>query len=204
VRLTLYFSLVLLAPIGCERSQTAADVPRAQAEPPGAPREQIENPLYTNWAGFKPGTIVVYRAITAQAEHKTTTTTTTTYTLLERTEELVVVEMQAFTKRYDGLEIANPPEKLTSLRRISLPPGVQASEFSKAAGVLERGEETVEANGRAYSAIWQKSKDRNEAGEVLVTTWTSDEVPGKLVRSVTHTPAIGKTTTTELIAAKTP
>ncbi len=112
--------------------------------------------------------------------------------------------MRAFTTRYDGLEIDNPPQKLTNLRRITLPPGTKASEFGKAAGVLERGEEMVQASGRAYSTAWQKSKGRNEAGEVLVTTWTSDAVPGKLVRSVTHTPAIGKTTTIELVAVKKP
>ncbi len=167
-------------------------------------RDPVENPLYKSWAGFKQGTSVVQRAVTEVAGNNAVTTTTTTYTLLDRTDDQVVIEMQAFTKRYDGTETNNPPQQFTNQKWFTLPPGMSKSDFAKPAGQTDQGEETLTLGGKAYKTMWHKSKDRNEAGEVLVQTWTSDEVPGGLVKSITHTPSIGKTTMLELVEVKIP
>jgi hypothetical protein len=73
------------------------------------------------------------------------------------------------------------------------------SRFGQPPAFAETGEEAIETGGRTFKTRWHKSKASNEAGEVFVTTWTSDEVPGGLVKSITRTPGIGKTTTTVLV-----
>jgi hypothetical protein len=195
----------LTAAAGCGRGKPAADdpPPAEPAPPPAPPREQVENPLYRSWAAFKKGTSVVHKSVTAADGNEAVTTTTTTCTLLDRTDDHVVVEMRAKTRRYDGVETDNPPERLTNPRRIGLPPGMTRADFEKAAGAGP-AEETLKLGGKEYRTRRRTSKDRNEAGEVFVDTWTSDAVPGGLVRSVTRTPAIGKTTTQELVEVRTP
>lgn len=197
------FAVLFVSPLlgGCSRPTPLV----AEAPPPTAEtREQVVNPAYQRWAGFKPGTTVTYRAVTGADGEKGVTTTTTTYKLVELTDERAVVEMTATTKRYDGLETTNPPDRLINPRLVSLPPGASKGDLGKPPGAAEQGEAVVESGGRPYRARWQKSKASNEAGEVFVTAWTSDEVPSGLVKSVTHTPSIGKTTTTELVEVKTP
>lgn len=205
MRRALSFAMILgiLALGGC--TPRGADPSTISVEEPSepatvAPREQVENPQYTSWAHFKKGTSVVHKAITKATGHQEVTTTTMTYTLLEREDTHVVVEMKAFTKRYDGIEIKPPPETFHTPRMMTLPPGVTRAGFAKKKNAGEQGEETIPIAGKTYKTKWHKSKDRNEAGEVLVQTWTSEEVPGALVKSITNTPAIGKTTTLEVIA----
>jgi hypothetical protein len=169
-----------------------------------APREQVENPQYKSWATFPKGTTVVLRSVTRADGHPAVTTTTRTYTLLDLTDAEAVIEMRARTQRYDGVEINNPPEKLTVPKRIALPPGVSKTEFEKPAGGDEQGEETVTVGGKEYKTRFSRSRGRNEAGEVLGQVWSSDAVPGGLVKSVTRTPGVGKTTTIELVEVKTP
>jgi hypothetical protein len=198
-------ALLAVAPLalGCGpgKSGTPAGVEGPTA---AAPREQVENPQYTSWAAFPKGTTVILRSETRADGHPAVTTTTKTYTLLTLTDAEAVIEMRARTQRYDGAEINNPPEKLTVPKRIALPPGVSKAEFEKPAGGDEHGEETVTVGGKEYKARFSRSRGRNEAGEVLGQVWSSDAVPGGLVKSVTRTPGVGKTTTIELVEVKTP
>jgi hypothetical protein len=186
--------LVLLV-IGCGDGrptvQPASMTPAA--DEPTEPRESIDNPQYRDWANFPKGTTIVHRSVTRIEGNEGETVTTTTYSLLELTPEQAVIEMQTATRRYDGLETKNAPGKFTYPKRLLLPPG------SKPFEAKDQGAETLVIGGKQYQAKWYKSKDRNEAGEVFTQVWSAADVPGGLVRSVTRTPAIGKTTTTELV-----
>lgn len=207
MRTRVFVALLLLFPCacGCARKVSPGEAPPVEGPAAAGPqRETVENPLYTSWAGFAKGTSVRHKSVTETEGNGPVTTTTTTYTLVERTDDRVVVEMKAFTRQYDGTDIDNPPERLTNPKRVSLPPGTARADFGNPAGVTDRGEETITAGGKEYRTKWYKGKDRSEAGEVLVQVWTSDEVPGGLVRSVTRTPAIGKKTTVEAVEVKAP
>src|SRR5262245_2457645 len=171
---------------------------------PTAAREQVENPQYASWAAFKPGTKVVLRSVTATAGNPAVTTTTKTYRLVELTAEHAVVDVAVRTKRYDGAAFDNPPEKFTFPRLMPLPPGVAKADFGKPVGAQARGEESVTIGDKSYAATWHEGKDRNEAGEVFVKVWTSTAAPGGLIRSVTRIPAVGKTTTIELVEVVLP
>jgi hypothetical protein len=197
---------VIVVPIvlGCQTGNNGAKAPAPAPSAPAAPREQAENPQYASWAGFKPGTSIVHKSVTATAGVEAVTTTMKTFTLIDLTDTRAVVEMRVKTKRYDGVEMDNPPEKFTFPRRITLPPGVSQADFGKPSDAREHGEEIVTLGGKDYPTRWSKGKDRNEAGEVFVQVWSSDAVPGGLVKSVTRIPAVGKTTTIELLDVKVP
>ncbi|HKB03620.1 MAG TPA: hypothetical protein VKD90_15460 [Gemmataceae bacterium] len=181
---------------GCEPSPVSAPAPAR--DEPAAPRDQIDNPQYQSWARFPKGTTVIHRSVTRTDGTEGETVTTTTYTLVEMTPERTVVEVQNSTRRYDGLETRNPPAKYTHPRRIAGPPGGTPAESK------DEGEEKLLVSGREYHTRWHKTKDRNEAGEVFAQVWSSAEVPGSLVKSVMRTPAVGKTTVTELVEVRSP
>lgn len=207
--------LLLLGAIGCDvggstMKAPAVAIPKdddrepADSSASGGDREKIENPQYTSWAAFKPGTIVVHRTVTKATGTDGETVTTSTYKLIELTPDKAVVEIQNSTRRYDGHEVNNPPEKFSHRKDLLLPPGVKREGASKPAGVTAEGEETVRVGGKEYKAKWYRGKDRNEAGEMLTQVWSCPDVPGSLVRSVTDTPAIGKKTTTEVVEIRLP
>jgi hypothetical protein len=187
MRTTLF---VLLAAAGCNRPAPAPEPVKAA---PATPTERIPNPQYASWAKFKPGTRVVVRSTTSTDGHDGKTSTTTTTTLVEVTPTDVAIETQTKSRRYDGHEENNPPSVHRLPKELAVPVGAAA----KTPG--ETGEETVIVGGKTYSSKWHKGKDRNEGGEVSVQTWTSDAVPGGFVKSVSRTPAVGKTTTLEVV-----
>jgi len=213
-------ALAVLLASGCGSGKTAAPIPSVRPDSPDerselekepdsgrlptAAREQVENPQYGSWAGFRPGTMAVLRSVTETAGNPAVTMTTKTYRLSEVTPNYAVVDVTVRTKRYDGAEIDNPPERFTFPRLMPLPPGVTKANFGKPVGALAGGEESVMAGGKVYPAMWHEGKDRNEAGEVFVKVWMSATVPGRLVKSVSRIPAIGKTTTTELVEVRLP
>jgi hypothetical protein len=162
----------------------------------------IESPLYTSWLGYPVGTTTQYKEVTAAGANQTVTTIT--YKLVERTDARVVIEFIADTKYYDGHEAHNPPEKLTNPRYVPWPPGKTKLEFGKPEGLLEAGEDTVVAAGKEYQTKWYYAKGRTDGGDTFTRTWTSEAVPGGLVKSVYKVPARGSTTTLELVAVTTP
>jgi hypothetical protein len=209
--------LLLLGAIGCDVGGSATRAPAvaiskddagdrepADSSAQGGDREKIENPQYKSWAGFKPGTTVVHRTVTEATGNDGKTVTTSTYKLVELTADKAVVEVQNSTRRYDGHEANNPPEKFTHRKYLLLPPGVKKDGVGKPAGVTEEGEEIVRVGGNEYKAKWYRGKDRNEAGAMLTQVWSCPDMPGGLVRSVTDTPAIGKKTTTEVVEIRLP
>jgi hypothetical protein len=171
--------------------------------PPADDREKIENPQYLSWARFAPGTVVVLRSVTGDTSSRETTVTTTTTTLIERADAHVVIETQNHTKRYDGVEMNRPPSRFTHARWIAAPPKGSRKGDGKTAAA-DADSESLMIAGRTYQTRRHKTTDRNEAGAVFVTTWTSEAIPGGLARSILETPAIGKTTRLEVVEIRLP
>jgi hypothetical protein len=163
--------------------------------------EMIENPVYKSWSRFKQGTAVTYKSVTETASNKTEVTLT--YTLRALTPDKAVIEMVVAT-RSGGVEVNNPPQRLENAKLFPLPPGKKKEEFTKPQGVLEAGEEIVKVGDKEYKTRWYKTRNRVEAGDTFSQTWSCDDVPGGLIRSINKTPATGSTTTLELIAVRTP
>jgi hypothetical protein len=164
--------------------------------------DTVDNPQYTAWAGYKPGATAVHRSVTQSGENKTVTTRT--YVLRERADDHVAVEMHAVTNRFDGVVLDNPPETFTHARTLKLPPNISKEKFGKPVSADEHGFEVVTVAAGTYKCRKAKLKDRSEAGESLTDTWTSDDVPGRFVKSHTVIPAITQTVRVELIEVKLP
>lgn len=202
----LVFLALLGSALGCGSSTPEPSTPPSVAAvtPNASPGERVENPLYTTWAKFPVGARVVQRSVTETKGIDEKTVSTITYQLVEVTADRLVVEMQATTKRYDGVETVNPAERLVNHRWSTLPPGVTPAEKGKPAGVTESGEGTITVGGKEYSAKWYKGTGQNEGGKVFTQTWTSESVPGQLVKSVMTMPGTGKSTTIELVDVTIP
>ena len=155
--------------------------------------ERVENPSYRNWVGFPVGTRVVRRSITEEIGRPEKTTTISTFTLVEKTDEHITLELKTHTTRYDGLVLDNPSDRFSTDRYFHLPPG--QSPGKSVTGVEQ--DEPITISARTHRVRLVESRDRNEGGEVFVKTWTSDTMPGGLVKSITETPNVKKRTTIE-------
>jgi len=72
-------------------------------------------------------------------------------------------------------------------------------------GSFEQGEESVKVNGTEYKAKWYKSKIEVSGNKVETQAWTSEDVPGSVVKSVSKMSGqVAGTTTTELVEVKKP
>jgi hypothetical protein len=163
--------------------------------------EKVESPLYKNWSAFKKGTSVTYKSVTKTPKKEDESTIT--YKLIELTADKAVVEMQV-TRKADGKETKGPAQKLENARYFTLPPGVKKADFGKPAGVTKQGEEELKIAGKKYKTKWYTAKTRVEAGDMITRTWSSSEVPGGLVKSVSKVAATKATTTMELVEVKKP
>jgi hypothetical protein len=195
-------SAVLPAAAGCgSKGETAgAAPPAAVAEHTGPPPagERVENPTYKLWANFPAGTSVTQRTTTENENNTQKTVTTITYTLREKTDDRVVVESRATTVHYTGRVEENPPAAVTTRRYLTLPPGAGKEDWGKPPAGQEEGEEVVTAAGKEYKARWYKSQDTTDAGPLYAQTWTSADIPGGLVKSVSKVPAKQATITVEV------
>ncbi len=174
-------------------------VPATRADEPGP----AVNPVYRSWARFKLGASVTYRSVTRQ---KTASTEMSlTYTLTDRTPERVVVE-SVVRMTVNGKEVTMPASRLVNLKSsgASAPGKVGASPPSKQAGLIGEGTETLPIAGRTIATRWTKVKARSETAENVIQTWSSDDVPGGLVKSVTTVPGSVAGVTMDLTAITTP
>ena len=192
-------AMVLAAAVGCGRPPTPEAVIPVPARP--AP-ETVDNPEYVSWADTPVGTVVVRRTTTAGKDGPGVTVTTTNTTLVERTTTALKLERQETTRRYDGEVFENPPERVTVPVTIPLAPGMTKADFGRPSN--SETAETLTAGGVSYPTRCSTGKGQNEAGEMQSRTWVADRVPGRLVKAVVTTPAVGKTVTTELIEVRRP
>ena len=168
---------------------------------PAPAAEKAANPVYQSWERFSQGTSIVHKPIYDTSMNKYEVTMT--YTLVERTRDKVVVEMQV-TTRVNGVETRNRPMKMDNPRAIPLPPGAKAPPAGKIEGMTDQGEEIVKIAGREVKAKWYKARNKVEGNDNFTRSWSSDEVPGGLVKSVTTTPGNKSSMLMELVEIKAP
>jgi hypothetical protein len=158
-------------------------------------RGMVENPIYARWKNFAVGTEVHYLQHTqapGAAERRLII-----YRLLSRSDEQLTVEI---CTRLEGADATTESvRQQVSKRWFRLPPGVDAKQFGKPSNQSREGQEDVEILGRKLKTRWTVSQVRVEAGITETKTWTADEIPGGLVRSVSTTAAVKSTTTVELL-----
>lgn len=204
---------------GCSR-------PAAEGTPP-PPRDSQKNPLpqlsnpdallllsssaemmddltYKQWQAFPKGTTVVRRTTTRSGKAPRPTISHTTLRLLDKTDEIIVIEEQTQTERSNGETVQNEPMTFRYPRRIPLPPNIRKEDWGKPQGIQKEGTEDVEVLGKTYHCRFFKYTSSTEAGEMLSTIWVSSDIPGGLVKSHSYVPNADETTIIELIQITIP
>lgn len=160
------------------------------------PADLIENPEYHRWNKFPVGTTVTRRMVTDSAKTEGKTITTFIIKLKSKTDDDLTVETQAKTEYSDGRVMDNPPLTSRVPRRIMLPEGIDKAQWGKLIG---NAEETLTVLGKSYKCVRNESTGTTDAGKLLQTVWSSEEMPGVLVKSLTLVPAVEETTTIDVV-----
>ena len=144
-------------------------------------QEKIDNPTYANWAKYKVGATATLKTTTGSAAFSSESTMTTK--LVERTAEKVVIEITVKSK-VGGMEIEIPPMKQEHLKTIELPKGAKKEAFTsgKPEGTTKEGTETLKIGGQEVKTKWYEYEVKANGADVKAKMWTSDEVPGMLVK----------------------
>lgn len=162
---------------------------------------KVENPLYTRWAKFKPGTVVRIETKTENAAK--TIEQTTTYKLVEVSDSQLVVKM-TIEIRDSGRKDAGSAQSFTHKRWFELPKGMSKDSLTKPRNVIEEGKEKITVAGREFETTWYKSKAKVEAGDTFIKAWYSDAAPGGLVREENETPNAKSKTKREIAEISEP
>jgi hypothetical protein len=167
-------------------------------------QDKVDNPEFANWSKFKKGTSVTLKS--SSNVGGTTSDVTITTTLVDVAPDKLVLEMTSLVKAA-GMEIQGKPMKRDVLKSVPLPKGAKKEEFSggKPPGTYEEGAETLKVGGTEVKAKWFKYKADIGGTKTDAKLWTSDEVPGMIVKSeMTTTGMFASTTKMEVTEIKKP
>lgn len=138
--------------------------------------DEIDNPEYQRWAGFKPGSSVTVK--TVNETHKVEMTTTTT--LKSKDAKEIVLEMKT-SMVIAGKTIEQPAQT----RKV--PAKIKKFTVKSDAKKPQTGKETLKVAKQDLACTWTKTIV--EAGGTKTTSkvWMCDKVPGGLVRMESET-----------------
>jgi hypothetical protein len=157
--------------------------------------DRVDNPPYKSWSAFKKGTTVKLLqkvvdksgdspgVVDATARPQGPAEMYLTYRLVEVTPEKVVVTMTQ-TEMESGGEVEHAPVRITYRARISRKYAGQSLPKSKVEN-LKEGEEELEIAGKKIKTHWVESRFKVDTETSFSKVWSSDEVPGGTVKSVT-------------------
>ncbi len=151
--------------------------------------KKVDNPTYKHWAQFKPGAYATMKATTTAMGIKSEMTMTTT--LKKVTAEKVVIEITAVTKSM-GQEMKLPPQAQDIPAKIE---EVKAKELQNPKGKVKEGTETLTVCGKKIETKWVEIKATEKELTIISKIWTSDEVPGQVVKMSSKTEGQIKSTT---------
>ena len=168
--------------------------------------EMVDNPQYKQWSAFKPGAMTKLQMTSTSTvdDNETTAKMTITMTLKELTAEKAVIEVvtemviggQNITMPAQNQEI---PAKVaeSAAGQPAAPPGVKVTKKGE-------GDEEIAVGDKKYNAHWIEYQMSSDQFEATSKVWTTAEVPGGLLKSVTEsTKPIKSKSTMELVEFKT-
>ncbi|MBF0544207.1 MAG: hypothetical protein HQM08_07230 [Candidatus Riflebacteria bacterium] len=160
-------------------------------------QDKVDNPMYQKWAKFKIGTSVKYKQESDVAGNKTESDIV--YTLAELTPEKVVVEMSG-SMAVMGKPVDMPKTKMEYLAKVDK----VAPATAEAAKPKESDEELSIAGGK-YKCHVVETEVKVGEGSVVSKIWSSDDVPGSMVKTLSNMEKPMKTTTSiTLVEVKQP
>ncbi|WP_459557125.1 hypothetical protein [Lacunimicrobium album] len=160
--------------------------------------EEFPNPLYTNWAKFKPGTSVTQKSSVDAPGFKTETELT--YELIKVTEKDVTLKYTA-NMTFNGQMVATPPQEMVYTKMVTRHEAVAESKEEQPVQEYKSEtdpDETLTIDGQKF--VCRVSRSTNKMGDINASTkvWQSDDVPGQTLKleSSVDQGAAGKTVTT--------
>ncbi len=141
--------------------------------------EQIDNPTYKNWSKFKPGTSVTVAMESDVGGSKTIMETTTT--LVEVNADKCVTESK-MSMTVGGNKMDMPANKTDVMAKIDKPAAATAPASMPD---VKTSTEDVDVAGKKVKCTVTEAKSSNNGMDTSSKTWTSDEVPGMMVKSET-------------------
>jgi hypothetical protein len=169
----------------------ACDLPQGHAQ--GPKDDEVDNPYYKGWAGFKIGSKVVFKEHTVFGEGGTEEKTVE-YELFKVTPNRVTVLTAVIEKSLLSI-IETAPTK------IIYPAKVSKAELKAALldAEVKKGMETIKVLGKDLECSVFEITRKDKGSEISKKTWRSDTIPGGRVKSVHSTKQEGKLIATTTI-----
>src|SRR5262249_31604251 len=166
--------------------------------------ETVDNPEFANWKKFPKGTTVTLKITSKMGEM--TSETSLTHKLIEVGDDKVVLESSAVIKSM-GRETKAPTRKREVPRKTELPKGAKKGDCTRGTppGTTEEGTETIKVAGKSLKTKWYKYKIEMGGVKADSKMWSSDEVPGMIVKmDASSSGAVSSTMKVELVEFKKP
>ena len=169
-----------------------------------AAQDKVDNPEFANWSKFKKGTSVTLKVISTF--NNMSTESTITSTMVEVGADKLVIEMTSVVKS-GAMEFKSEPVKRDVSKTVTLPKEFKKEDFAKGKppGTYEEGTETLKVGGMDVKTKWYKYKADVDGIKTEAKMWTSEDVPGLMVKSeMTTSGAVATTTKMEITEIKKP
>lgn len=163
--------------------------------------ENVEHPIYKSWARHPVGTTITMRSLTDSPGSRITTTTT--YRLMEVRPDRVILEVRKSSDA-TGTKVEYVPETQVEKRHFPLFPGVRKEDVGNPSDPKAKGRETLTLAGREVACTWYDTRGAVDAGPTETRTWLSEDVPGRIARTVVKVPVASTTITLELVEFRVP
>ena len=144
--------------------------------------EKKENPMYTMWAKFKPGSSATISAVSDMAGQTTKSETKTT--LKSVSDDKVVLEM-ATSMDMGGNKMEMPPQSMDIPKMVDVPADAKPTPTDPGKDVktdAKTAEESVTVKAGTFKAKMTETKMDQGGSKMTSKAWTSDEVPGGVVK----------------------
>jgi hypothetical protein len=154
-----------------------------------------DNPGYTQWAKYKPGTCTTV-AMTSDAGGQSSKMETKS-TLAEVTPDKVVIDVVT-SMEAGGQKMDMPAQKMEIKKAMDATPAPDAEtqkQIDAAKANSKTSDETVTVAGGTFKAKLTESSMEANGMKTTSKVWTSDEVPGGMVKMEATTDGAMKSTT---------
>jgi hypothetical protein len=156
-----------------------------------ADKKKIDNPQYTMWSKYKPDTMTKMKTTSEFNGMKSGTTMITT--LKEVGDDKLVLELEIISN-VNGMEFKSPATKQEVPKTIEIDEKLlEAGKAAVKPEGTEEGTETVKVGKEDVKTKWVKMKTKANGMEIESQAWTSEDVPGNIVKTVTKSATVNST-----------
>jgi hypothetical protein len=158
--------------------------------------EKIDNPLYKHWAQFKPGTTATVKTESDMAGNKSEMENTST--LVEVTADKAVVETK-MSMVVGGSKMDMPASKMEVAAKIDK---VDTTAAGTKPAIKESTEDVDVAGTKVSCKVVEMTNEANGM-KTVSKSWTSDKVPGMMVKMESTMDGAMKGTTKMMMTSMT-